>query len=58
MEVISGHLQGGATLSQSLEQVEGVSTFVTNMVAVGEESGQLGEAIQEMASFYEQEGAH
>jgi type IV pilus assembly protein PilC len=38
-----------------LEQVSYLSAFVTNMVSVGEESGQLGIAVRETAVFFEQE---
>ena len=48
-------LEGGSTFAKSLEEVEYISPFVTNMVEVGEESGQLGSAVRETASFYEQE---
>lgn len=48
-------LEGGATLAKSLEEIPYLSIFVTNMVSVGEESGQLGVAVGETASFYEQE---
>ena len=48
-------LEGGMTLAKSLEQVSYISPFVTNMVSVGEESGQMGIAVRETASFYDQE---
>ena len=52
---IPEHLEGGATLSASLEKIPYISSFVTNMISVGEESGHLGTAVRETASFYEQE---
>ena len=55
LETLKAKLQGGATLTQSMQQVPYIGTFVTNMISVGEESGKLTEAIQETASFYEQE---
>ncbi len=55
LEKVPARLEGGATLARSLEEVPYISKFVTHMVAVGEESGQLGTAVRETASFYEQE---
>lgn len=52
---VPGRLEGGSTLAKSLQEVPYVSNFVTNMVQVGEESGQLGTAVRETAAFYEQE---
>lgn len=48
-------LEGGETLAASLETVPYISSFVTNMVSVGEESGQLDAAVGETASFFETE---
>ncbi len=55
LEKVAPRLEGGATLAKSLEEVPYISAFVTNMVSVGEESGQLGAAVRETATFYEQE---
>lgn len=55
MENVPTRLEGGETLAKSLEGVSYLSVFVTNMVSVGEESGQLGSAVGETASFFEQE---
>lgn len=55
LEKVPARLEGGATLAHSLAEVPYISKFVTHMVSVGEESGQLGTAISETASFYEQE---
>ena len=52
---VPAYLEGGQTLAKSLEQVPYISPFVIHMVSVGEESGQLGAAVRETASFYEQE---
>lgn len=52
---VPGYLEGGETLARSLSQVPSISPFVIHMVSVGEESGQLGAAVRETASFYEQE---
>ncbi len=55
MDKVPARLEGGATLARSLEEVVYISKFVTHMVAVGEESGQLGTSVRETALFYEQE---
>ena len=55
LEKVPARLEGGDTLAHSLSEVPYISKFVTHMVSVGEESGQLGTAISETASFYEQE---
>ncbi len=55
LDKVPARLEGGATLAKSLEEVPYISKFVTHMVAVGEESGQLSAAVRETASFYEQE---
>lgn len=55
LDKVPARLEGGATLAHSLGEVPYISKFVTHMVSVGEESGQLGTAISETASFYEQE---
>ncbi|MSR77434.1 MAG: type II secretion system F family protein [Candidatus Omnitrophica bacterium] len=55
LETLREKLQGGATLTQSMQSVSYISDFVINMISVGEESGKLTEAVQETASFYEQE---
>jgi general secretion pathway protein F len=55
LEKVPDRLEGGETLANSLERVPYISTFVTQMISVGEESGQLGSAVRETASFYEQQ---
>lgn len=55
LETVPKLLEGGSTLAASLEKVPYLSSFVTNMVSVGEESGQLGISVRETAAFYEQE---
>ena len=55
LEKVMGRLEGGATLAKSLQEVPYISNFVSQMVSVGEESGQLSAAVGETASFYEQE---
>jgi type II secretory pathway component PulF len=48
-------LQQGTSLAKAFEQVAVVSPFVINTVAVGEEGGKAGEALLEIANFYERE---
>lgn len=55
LEKVPEKLEGGATLAGALTDASYLSEFVTQMVAIGEESGQLTAAVRETASFYEQE---
>ncbi len=55
LERVPEKLEGGTTLAGSLASVSYLSEFVTQMVSIGEESGQLTAAVRETASFYEQE---
>lgn len=48
-------VQQGHPLSAGLKQAEHVPVFVANMAGVGEEAGTLGEALNEVAVFYEKE---
>ena len=48
-------LAGGGTLGQTLKASRHIPLFMTNLVSVGEESGNLDEALGEIASFYESE---
>ncbi len=45
----------GATIADGFKRRPEIPEFVTNMVAVGEESGHLDEALSEVASFYQRE---
>ena len=45
----------GATVATGFKRRPEIPEFVTNMVAVGEESGHLDEALLEVASFYQRE---
>lgn len=45
----------GATLSSSLARVDLLPKFVINMIGVGEEGGELPEALDEVANVYERE---
>jgi len=48
-------LAGGGTLGASLKNSGRIPLFMTNLVAVGEESGNLDDALSEVANFYESE---
>jgi len=45
----------GATVAAGFKRRSEIPEFVTNMVAVGEESGRLDEALLEVAAFYQRE---
>ncbi|MEI8350918.1 MAG: type II secretion system F family protein [bacterium] len=45
----------GSTVADGFRRRPGIPAFVTNMVAVGEESGRLDEALLEVAAFYQRE---
>lgn len=45
----------GATVADGFRRRPGIPEFVTNMVAVGEESGRLDEVLLEVAAFYQRE---
>ncbi|MBN1687890.1 MAG: type II secretion system F family protein [Candidatus Omnitrophica bacterium] len=55
LKQVPERLESGATLANSLEPVPTMTPLVINMISVGEESGQLGTAVGETATFYEQE---
>ena len=48
-------LAGGGTLAASLRKSKHFPPFILNMISVGEESGKLDEAMEEIADFYERE---
>lgn len=45
----------GSTVADGFRRRPGIPEFVTNMVAVGEESGHLDESLLEVAAFYQRE---
>jgi type II secretory pathway component PulF len=45
----------GATIADGFKRRPEIPEFVTNMVAVGEESGHLDESLLEVAAFYQRE---
>jgi type II secretory pathway component PulF len=65
--LVNGHLRSavlaaadetvhqGATVAAGFKRRSEIPEFVTNMVAVGEESGRLDEALLEVAAFYQRE---
>lgn len=52
---LPGHLKDGHTLSSGLKMLSISTPFLVNTVAVGEESGKMGEALTEVSNFYERE---
>ena len=48
-------MKSGSSLSQSLMQYEEVPSILTQVIKVGEESGELGEILKTMAKFYQRE---
>lgn len=48
-------IKGGSSLSQSLSQYEEIPPMLTQMMKVGEESGELGDIMKTMARFYQRE---
>ncbi len=48
-------LSQGGLLGKSLRQSKYIPLFMTNLISVGEESGKLEEAMDEIANFYERE---
>lgn len=52
---LSGHLKEGHSLAESLKQTNLASPLLINTVAVGEEGGNVGNGLIEMANMYEGE---
>lgn len=48
-------VERGSSVAAALEQSQHFPLFATNMIAVGEETGSLDDALDEVASFYERE---
>ncbi|OIO37163.1 MAG: hypothetical protein AUJ72_05095 [Candidatus Omnitrophica bacterium CG1_02_46_14] len=48
-------ITGGGSLGKSMKQSKIFPLFMSNLVTVGEESGKLDEAMEEVANFYERE---
>jgi type II secretory pathway component PulF len=55
MARLPAHLKDGHTLSTGLKKLSIATPFLVNTVAVGEESGKMGEALSEVSNFYERE---
>ncbi len=55
LERLPNHLKEGNLLSAGLKGLSFATPFLVNTVAVGEESGKAGEALLEVANFYERE---
>ena len=52
---ILSEITGGGSLGKSMRQANVFPLFMSNLVMVGEESGKLDEAMEEIANFYERE---
>ncbi len=52
---LSEGLRQGNTLSSCLKQLPVASPFLVNTIAVGEEAGKVGEALTEVATYYERD---
>ena len=48
-------VEGGSPFSQSLAQYEEIPSMLTQMIRIGEESGELGSILGTMAHFYQRE---
>lgn len=55
MERIRGEIIEGGSLGRGLRGTPAFPLFMTNLIIVGEESGRLDEAMDEVAKFYERE---
>ncbi|MBU0897354.1 MAG: type II secretion system F family protein [Candidatus Omnitrophota bacterium] len=55
LESIYERLSDGSSLALEFKNARQIPLFVANMIAVGEESGKIGEALGEITNFYEQE---
>jgi type II secretory pathway component PulF len=55
LERLPEGLRQGSTLSSGLKALAIGTPFLVNTVAVGEESGKVGEALMEVAGYYERE---
>ncbi len=52
---ILNDIAGGGSLGKSMHQANVFPLFMSNLISVGEESGKLDEAMEEVANFYERE---
>ena len=55
LQHLSEGLRQGSSLSQCLKPLAVATPFLINTIAVGEESGAVGQALTEVANYYEQE---
>ena len=55
MAAASVAVKGGSSLSDSLSKYEEIPSILSQMVKVGEESGELGSILSTMAKFYQRE---
>jgi type IV pilus assembly protein PilC len=55
MEGVQANVKEGQSISEPLEKVAVFPPMVTQMIAVGEETGSLDQMLQKIADFYEDE---
>ncbi|MFH1900791.1 MAG: type II secretion system F family protein [Candidatus Omnitrophota bacterium] len=55
LEQVYERLKGGASLAGELKKTKEIPLFMANMLAVGQESGRLGEGLAEIAGSYERD---
>jgi type IV pilus assembly protein PilC len=51
---VQGRVAAGRTLAASLEETGLFTTMITNMVRIGEESGQLALVMEQIAPYYKE----
>lgn len=56
LNALADQMDEGAPLSKALEQSGRYPAYVTGLIAVGEESGQLEDALSALADYYDQRG--
>lgn len=57
LEDLGTQMDGGATLSEAMEQTDAFPVSVTGMVHIGEQTGRMEEVLHALARFYEQREA-
>lgn len=55
LAAVDGAVRQGATVAAGFRRSREIPEFVTSMVAVGEETGRIDEALNEVAAFYQRE---
>ena len=55
LQRLPAHLKEGGSVASCLKGLSIATPFVVNTIAVGEETGKIGEALMEVATFYERD---